>query len=195
MQPQEVFKEFSEVSSFEHVPIDLLLGAYAALGVPEVQNVFKSDRHKSLLRASIAAEISIHRDATLTRKRRYSERAHSLLSAQTVGGQFIVGDTQVEPLRAHLPLYKVIPSPDKLPESLARSLFRITDNHEGDSTLQVGFACEVASSMICNGMIQNSKQPCSLDAAESQPLCAETCVSGPTRFPDVGHMLTYTRRW
>ncbi|KAJ9298442.1 hypothetical protein DTO271G3_3409 [Paecilomyces variotii] len=32
------------------------------------------------------------------------------------------------------------------------------------------------TSMICNGIIQNSKQPCNLDTAESQPLCAETCA-------------------
>jgi hypothetical protein len=32
------------------------------------------------------------------------------------------------------------------------------------------------TSVICNAIIQNSIEACSLAPAESRPLCAETCV-------------------
>ncbi|KAL1863357.1 hypothetical protein Plec18170_000191 [Paecilomyces lecythidis] len=32
------------------------------------------------------------------------------------------------------------------------------------------------TSVICNGIVQNSKQPCKLNADESRPLCADTCA-------------------
>lgn len=32
------------------------------------------------------------------------------------------------------------------------------------------------TSTICNGIIQNSKNPCNLSAAESRPVCADTCA-------------------
>ncbi|TVY93726.1 hypothetical protein LAWI1_G001871 [Lachnellula willkommii] len=32
------------------------------------------------------------------------------------------------------------------------------------------------TSIICNGIIQNSKNPCNLSAAESRPVCADTCA-------------------
>lgn len=153
MRPQEVYEKFSEVSSFEHAPLQLLLGAYAALSLPRIQNVFKSNRHRLFSQASISAEISMHQEASVELKRRYSERAHSLFLAQSVDEHFVVGDVYTEPLRAHLPLYKAMPSPERLPESLAQSLFRITDTYtNADSTSHIGFACEIASSMIFNGM-------------------------------------------
>ena len=33
------------------------------------------------------------------------------------------------------------------------------------------------TSFLCNGIVQNSKTPCNLTDADSQPLCADSCVS------------------
>lgn len=34
-------------------------------------------------------------------------------------------------------------------------------------------------SVICNGIVQNSKTPCGLTDSQSPPLCATTCVGRP----------------
>jgi len=153
MQPKEVLSDFSKIAPFDHPPLDLLIEAYAALGAPEDQTFLKSYRNKYLTRASISAEIALHRDASIVRKRRYGQRAYSLMTAQLINNQYLVGGVYTEPLRAHLPLYGAVPSLEKLPQDLGRSLFRIVDGYEGlEPSSGLGFACEVASSMVCNGM-------------------------------------------
>lgn len=41
------------------------------------------------------------------------------------------------------------------------------------------------TTVICNAIIQNSINACSLSAADSQPVCAETCVRFPFQIPRV----------
>lgn len=39
------------------------------------------------------------------------------------------------------------------------------------------------TSVICNGIVQNSKTPCGLSNEQSLPLCADTCVRTVTLPP------------
>lgn len=45
-----------------------------------------------------------------------------------------------------------------------------------DTSNTTDFYARYTFSFICNALVQTSIEPCQLSAADSRPLCADTCV-------------------
>lgn len=58
-------------------------------------------------------------------------------------------------------------------------------------TNTTNFYARYTTSVICNSIVQQSIQPCSLSTSDARPLCAETCVSNSLVL--LGNTLTLSR--
>ncbi|KAN0067514.1 hypothetical protein V8E54_014383 [Elaphomyces granulatus] len=52
-------------------------------------------------------------------------------------------------------------------------------------TVTSDYYARYTTSVICNGIVQNSKDPCGLSSANSMPLCADTCALAATSEEEI----------